>query len=149
MRTDRQELGDFGEKLVSEKCPCPKCKRSKTLKLLPANFKCADIICDFCGYLTQVKTAKVENVGQIPKSVLGGAWAPQRERMESAIYFSLYLVLTTDDRKQSAIYFLPSDLQDTTMFTPRTPLAITAKRAGWTGFRIELSKVSARFVRLV
>ena len=30
-------------------CSCPRCKRSDTLVRLPPNFKCADIICDFCG----------------------------------------------------------------------------------------------------
>ena len=51
MATARQELGTFGEKHVAQQCACPKCKRSKTLVLLPPNFKCADLICDFCGYL--------------------------------------------------------------------------------------------------
>ncbi|WP_404830289.1 DpnI domain-containing protein [Sedimentimonas flavescens] len=83
MRTSRQDLGDWGEERVAKSCSCPNCKRNNTLKLLPPNFKCADIICDFCGYLTQVKTSKVSDISRLPKSLLGGAWAPQRERMES------------------------------------------------------------------
>jgi len=59
MTTDKQKLGDFGENLIRKKFDCPKCKRPKTLKKLPPNFKCADLICDFCGYLAQVKTKTV------------------------------------------------------------------------------------------
>jgi hypothetical protein len=56
MATDRQALGTFGEERVTRDCSCPKCKRSKTVVRLPQNFKCADVICDFCGYLAQVKS---------------------------------------------------------------------------------------------
>ena len=55
MTTAKQKLGDFGEDFIRKNFDCPKCKRKKTLKRLPPNFKCADIICDFCGYLAQVK----------------------------------------------------------------------------------------------
>lgn len=65
---------------------------------LPNNFKCADVICDFCGYLAQVKTARVRNVDSIPNTVLGAAWGPQKERMASAIYFPLFLVLAGASR---------------------------------------------------
>ena len=149
LRTGKQQLGDWGEEVVAKTCHCPSCKKSKTLKLLPANFKCADIICDFCGYLTQVKTAKVTDVESIPKYVLGGAWGPQKARMEAAIYFSLYLVLTTDDRTQHSIFFLSKDLQEESMFAPRKALSSSAKRAGWQGFRIELAEMADRFVRLL
>jgi type II restriction enzyme len=63
------------------------CKRSRTLKRLPNNFKCADVICDFCGYLGQVKAMTVNDVEEIPTTVLGTARGPQKERMAAAIYF--------------------------------------------------------------
>ena len=83
MATAKQLLGAWGEKLVAAKCACPKCKRSKTLKLLPPNFKCADLICDFCGFLAQVKAMSVPAVSPLPNKYLvphGGhrrnAWTP-------------------------------------------------------------------------
>jgi type II restriction enzyme len=60
MPTKRQILGRFGEMCVAKDCRCPKCKRNRTLKRLPNNFKCADVICDFCGYLAQVKAVTVK-----------------------------------------------------------------------------------------
>lgn len=139
MPTLKQELGNFGEEYVAKSISCPSCKSiDKTLKLLPPNFKCADLICDFCGYLAQVKSVTVKEINSLPKQILGAAWGPQKERMDSGIYFPLFIV-AFKDKKNVGIYFLPSDLQTTQMFTPRKPLSESARRAGWQGFMINLS----------
>lgn len=142
MAPERQTLGDRGEKFIAKTVKCPGCKSAdRTLRLLPPNFKCADIICDFCGYLAQVKTKSIK--GKLPAScpslIPGAAWAPQRDRMSSGIYFSLFIVLETD-QKDVAVYFLPRELQTTAMFVPRKPLSATAKRAGWQGYMIDLRR---------
>jgi type II restriction enzyme len=148
MATEKQQLGDFGEKMVVKKCHCPKCKKEKTLKLLPKNFKCADVICDFCGYLGQVKSKNVNDIGIIPDQILGAAWAPQKERMSAGIYFPLFIVLVSN--KKYAIYYLSADLQIPDMFVARKPLSSEAKRAGWQGFLYDIQKVpKGAIVRLV
>jgi type II restriction enzyme len=48
------------------------------------------VICDFCGYLAQVKTKALT---KIPATLAGAAWIPQKERMDAGIYFPLFLVL--------------------------------------------------------
>ena len=116
MPTDKQQTGEFGEKLVVRSCSCPKCKRVKTLKRLPNNFKCADIVCDFCGYLAQVKTTKTKDIERVPNVVLGAAWGPQKERMEAGIYFPLFIVLIAPNRRASSVFYLPADLQRPDMF---------------------------------
>jgi len=148
MATEKQKLGDWGEKHVASRCACPRCKRENTMKLLPPNFRCADLVCDFCGYLAQVKTSRVKSVEFLPKTILGAAWSPQKERMDAGIYFPLFIVLVTGDFKKSAIYFLSADLQTPEMFIPRKPLSASAKRAGWQGFLISCVNVRDRFVRL-
>ena len=56
MTTSRQDLGNYGETLISKTVTCPRCKRpERTLRTMPRNFKCADIVCDFCDFLAQVK----------------------------------------------------------------------------------------------
>jgi type II restriction enzyme len=149
MPTAHQVLGLFGELQVVKKCVCPKCKRSRTLVRLPTNFKCADVICDFCGYLGQVKATRVKDIAKIPKIVLGAAWKPQKERMDAAIYFPLFLVLVGDSPKQFAIYYLAADLQCREFFSPRRPLSKNARRAGWQGFTYETERIRESFVRLV
>jgi hypothetical protein len=146
MATARQELGAFGEALVAKTCRCPRCKRATSLKTLPNNFKCADLICDFCGFLGQVKATSVRDVTVLPKSVLGAAWGPQRDRMQAGIYFPLFLVLRSP--AVAAVYYLSADLQTPEMFKERAPLSATARRAGWQGFFYDLSSVRDRFVRL-
>lgn len=148
MPTQRQILGRAGEMAVAKTCICPRCKRSHTLVRLPANFKCADLICDFCGYLAQVKATRVADVEVIPKAVLGAAWGPQEARMRASIFFPLFLVLLNSARRK-AIYYLAADLQTEDMFIPRKPLSSRARRAGWQGFMYDLRSVQDRFVRLI
>ena len=149
MTTNYQKLGEQGEKLIAKKCVCPKCKNKKTLKRLGIkNFKCADIICDFCGYLAQVKTSRVTNVNNIPNTILGAAWKPQLERMNSGIFFPLYLVLI-DSKNKNAIYYLSADLQTKDMFKPRKPLSSSARRAGWQGFIYKLDDIKERFIKIL
>jgi hypothetical protein len=140
MPTDKQKLGDLGEALVTQHCACPRCKRQKTLKRLRANFKCADLVCDFCGYLAQVKAASVKDVSKIPSTIPGAAWSVQKDRMDSGIYFPLFIVLV-GSRRHNAVYYLPADIQTRELFVPRKPLSGSAKRAGWQGFFYDLRTV--------
>ena len=132
MPTPKQQLGQYGELVVVKKCSCPKCKRPSTLRRLPPNFKCADIICDFCGYLAQVKAATVRDIDKIPDQVLGAAWKPQESRIRAGIFFPLFLVLIFGTHTR--IYYLSADLQEPAMFQERKPLSPAARRAGWQGF---------------
>jgi hypothetical protein len=136
-QTRQQALGAYGENAVA-RLPCPKCKRERTLKRLPANFKCADIICDFCGYLAQVKTTESRDVESVPRTLLGAAWEPQNERMEAGIFFPLFIVVVAPDRRGHAVFYLPADLQQPEMFQQRRPLSPTARRAGWIGYQLRL-----------
>jgi len=58
--------------------------------------------------------------------------------MEAGIFFPLFIVLVSPDRKSKAIYYLPADLQQPEMFQKRNPLAEGARRAGWTGYQLRL-----------
>lgn len=148
MVTAKQKLGEFGEVQVTRSCACPKCKRRNTLKRLPTNFKCADLVCDFCGYLAQVKSKTVTDIEVLPKQVLGAAWSPQQERMEAGIYFPLFLVLKSV--KSHAIYYLSADLQTSELFVARKPLSSSARRAGWQGYYFDLTLLpKGAMVRLI
>ena len=66
--------------------------------------------------------------------------------MEAGVHFSLFIVLE-NEMGTMCIYFLPRDLQTEEMFVPRKPLSETAKRAGWQGFSIQISKALSEPVR--
>lgn len=148
MPTTRQLLGEQGELIVASRCSCPKCKRAGTLKRLPANFKCADIVCDFCGYLAQVKAVRCERLIACPPRVLGAAWSVQRERMDAGIYFPLFIVLVAP-KGRTAVFYLSADLQRPEMFVPRKRLSASARRAGWQGFVYDLRAAMDRVVRVL
>ena len=145
-----QITGKLGENIVKKHCSCPKCKRTRTFKLLPTNFKCADVICDFCGYIAQIKTATVSNIDVVPRQVRGAGWSPQKDRMDAGIYFPLYLVLLDkSDPKKMAIYYLSADLQPPDMFLKRKPLPSSARRHGWQGFNYDMEIVKNRLVQII
>jgi hypothetical protein len=146
MATAKQDLGALGERLVVQNCSCPRCKQPRTLVPLRANFKCADIICDFCGYLAQVKTSTSVDGSTPPKLLLGAAWGPQKQRMDAGIYFPLFLVLAAPKRGRFSIHYLSADLQTPELFLARAPLSETARRAGWQGFYYNLASVRDRLV---
>jgi len=146
MPTEKQNLGNFGEEIVAKSLMCQRCKKIKTFRKLPINFKCADVICDFCGFLAQVKTSKVQNIEKLPDSILGAAWGPQKDRMLAGIYFPIYVVLV--NKKKYSIFYLSADLQTKDIFIPRKPLSSSAKRAGWQGFIYNISDIKNNFVKL-
>jgi type II restriction enzyme len=112
----------------------------------PPNFKCADVICDFCGYLAQVKASTSADGATPPKLLLGAAWGPQKQRMDSGIYFPLFLVLVAPALRLFSIHYLSADLQTPELFLPRNPLGEGARRAGWQGFYYDLGAVRDRLV---
>lgn len=134
MRTNKQKTGDRGEELIAKKGSCPECGRARTLKRLPANFKCADLICDFCGFLAQVKANNVADLSVMPKEILGAAWGPQKERMDEGYNFPLYYVLFLGSKYR--VFYLAGECIKASMYKPRKPLSATARRAGWQGYAI-------------
>ncbi len=60
------------------------------------------------------------------------------QRMIAGIFFPLFLVVVSPDRRRRAIYYLPADLQSPEMFQQRPPLKPTARRAGWIGYKLRL-----------
>jgi hypothetical protein len=102
---------------------------------LPVNFRCADIICDFCGYLAQVKATERADVGTLPRSLMGAAGGPENERMTAGIYFPLFIVVANADRSAHAVYYLPADLQQPEMFQQRRPSQANGAPSGMGGLQ--------------
>ena len=150
MTTAKQILGKFGEEIVRKQCNCPDCEKGK-FKLPGNNFKCADIICEFCGFLGQVKAKNVKDIEIIPKTILGAAWKPQKERMEKGFFFPLFVVLVKDFKtdpvkcSEKSIWYLSKDIQKlhkNDIFEPRKSLSENARRAGWQGFYYNLERIN-------
>ena len=149
MPSRNQLIGDKGEKFVIRKMNCLKCKRTGTLKLLPRNFKCADIICDFCGHTSQVKTFRKDGEG-LPNQILGAAWGPLEQRINAGIYHALWIVrMNQRNEKCCEIWLVTSEAQSPEMFIIRKPLAPNARRAGWQGYNIDVANHADRFIKVL
>ena len=130
MGTSRQSLGERGEKAVCDHVLCP----PRHLTRLRGNFQCADVICKFCGYLAQVKATKLPPSGELPKRIMGAAWAPQQDQITAGIYHGLFIAgYAADEKTLIRIDYVPAHILQVTpeVFEPRNPLSPTAKRAGW------------------
>lgn len=147
MATRLQNIGDKGEKFIIKKMSCLKCKREGTLKQLPTNFKCVDLICDFCGHTSQVKTFTNDKPG-LPKLIQGAAWKPQKERMDAGVYHSIWVVRADKNCKCCEAWLISSEVQDPNMFIKRKKLSETAKRAGWQGYNIDVESYKDCFIKM-
>jgi hypothetical protein len=145
MATTRQDLGERGEMEVCKLATCPRCNRSRHFKRLPTNFECADVICKFCGFLAQVKATRLaDDRDEFPDRIMGAAWGPQQQRLIAGIFHGLYLVGYRQDGKTLVrMEFVPPHVLEATpsVFEPRKPLSANAKRAGWTGFMLNVSQL--------
>jgi hypothetical protein len=156
-RTERQQLGDLGQRVVCRYCKCPKCKKGK-LKQLIGSFKCADVICDFCGFVAQVKAITVKSPNNRVLQLRGGAWGVQEEKIKAGIYHPLYIVKAIRGKPKLgkpgklgkpvavAIEYIAADFLTPEMYVSRTPLGPEARRAGWQGFVYDLRKLDEHVV---
>lgn len=147
-KTERQNTGDLGEAIIEKNCLCPRCKsKGKTLKRLVANFKCADIICDFCGFLAQVKTKRSDDINTIDNTIAGAGWNPQKSRMDAGIYFPLFFVKISKNGKSFSVFYLPADYQTPEMFVPS--IRNIKNRKPYEMFNYELTDIKKYMVRVV
>jgi type II restriction enzyme len=146
--TKYQVAGDIGEEWVKKRVNCPRCRDGK-LKILPKNFKCADMICDFCGFLGQVKSVNVKNKKEKLRTILGAAWKPQSERMKAGVYHSVFIVKLVEGKPAQVLMIRPDAQKKEGFFKARKPLSPKAKRAGWQGFIYDLRVLKPRQVEVL
>ena len=108
-------------------------------------FKCADVICDFCGFVAQVKAPAIKSANEKVLTILGGAWRVQEEKIKAGIYHPLYIVKVLNN-KPIGIDYISADFLKPDMFVPRKPLSSQARRAGWQGFYYDLRKLDEHVV---
>jgi hypothetical protein len=104
LRTEKQIVGDAGEKEIAELAPCPNC--GKRLRTFPKNYPLYDVQCECCFFRAQVKTR-----GSSPKSVVRGAGWDIINKVLKAGFLAPPLIVNfkwrDGKRKQSEILFFP------------------------------------------
>jgi type II restriction enzyme len=132
-----QKARFWSERWIGRELYCLNCGAPKLTKL-PNNTPVGDFVCDGCFEEYEVKS----QASKIGASVGDGAYKTMMERLVANNNPSL--VLLRYDKTSKAVtnlsmvpkhFFIPEIIQE------RSPLPPTAKRAGWIGCRILLSRV--------
>src|ERR1700724_1586909 len=116
---------------------CPNCGNSK-LDQFEGNRPVADFYCASCNEEYELKSKK----GPFGKTIVDGAFGTMCKRLASSNNPSLMLL--NYDLKRLAVvnlFIVPKHFFVREIIEERKPLALTARRAGWIGSNILLSRV--------
>jgi type II restriction enzyme len=125
------------ENWVKENSYCPNCGK-ESISEYPNNQPVADFFCLFCREDFELKSKK----GKLGKKINDGAYSTMIERINSENNPNFFF-LTYSKTKWSVNNFLiiPKHFFHSEIIEKRKPLAVTARRAGWTGCNIDLQKI--------
>ena len=116
---------------------CPNCGAPR-ISRFPGNRKVADFYCAACAEEFELKSQK----GRFGPRALDGAYGAMRERLAASnnpnfLFMNYHLA----QRRVTDLFFVPKHFFTLGVIQERKPLGAGAKRAGWVGCNILLSKV--------
>lgn len=126
------------ENWVKENSYCPNCE-SSFLSEFENNKPVADFFCTNCSEEYELKSKGGNNIG---KKIVDGAYSSMIDRINSANNPNFFFL--NYDRNNWVVnnfLIIPKHYFVSRVIEKRNPLALSAKRAGWTGCNIELSKI--------
>jgi len=132
-----QNARTWTEAWVSAWAYCPHCGSAK-ISSFPNNSPLADFFCPSCNEEFELKSQK----GKFGTRVVDGAFKTKCERLAASNNPNLFLM--NYDLKSLAVvnlFIVPKHFFVREIIEQRRPLAITARRAGWIGSNILLSRV--------
>lgn len=132
-----QQARIWTEQWASQWIYCPNCGNS-SLEKFPANLPVADFFCRTCNDQFELKSQKKP----FGAKVADGAYFTKIDRLASATNPNLIL-LNYDLRQQAVrhVCVVPKHFFVPDIIEKRSPLASTARRAGWVGSNILLNRI--------
>jgi type II restriction enzyme len=124
------------EAWASEEVFCPNCGNSH-LTRFPNNQPVADLYCNVCKDEFELKSQKA----QFGSRVVDGAYRTMRQRLASQNNPNLMLLNYSLSAGVSNLFVVPKHFFVEDIIEERKPLADGARRAGWVGCNILLSRV--------
>lgn len=115
---------------------CPNCANDRLTKL-PNNSPVADFVCSKCDEQYELKSQK----GGFGKRIADGAYKTMIERLNSDTAPNLLLLKYKPEVGIQDLMIVPKQFFVPSIIEQRKPLAPTARRAGWVGCNILLSRV--------
>src|SRR6266516_5034784 len=134
-----QSARAWTEAWVSAQVYCPHCGNAK-ITAFPNNSPLADFFCASCSEEFELKSQK----SKFGTRVVDGAFKTKCERLAASNNPNLFLM--NYDLKSLAVvnlFIVPKYFFVREIIEERKPLAVTARRAGWIGSNILLSRLPA------
>lgn len=135
-KSSSQKIRVMSETWVSDNIYCPACGHLR-LTHLPNNMPVADLQCDSCGEMYELKSKN----GKIGKKIADGAYATMIDRITSTKNPDLFVMEYSDDYQIRNLILIPKFFFIPSIIEKRKPLKPDARRAGWTGCNILYSEI--------
>lgn len=116
---------------------CPGCGET-TLNEFENNRPVADFYCKECEEEFELKSKE----GNLTNTIVDGAYSTMIERISSTNNPNFFFLTYTKQWTVNDFLIIPKQFFTPEIIIKRKPLAETARRAGWVGCNIDISKVS-------
>ncbi|WP_372474414.1 DpnI domain-containing protein [Capnocytophaga sp. ARDL2] len=116
---------------------CPNCGENPLMEF-ENNRPVADFYCKKCNEEFELKSKR----GKLTNSITDGAYSVMIERINSENNPNFFFLTYTKDWKVNDFLIIPKQFFTSEIIIKRPPLKDTARRAGWVGCNIDISKVS-------
>lgn len=130
-KSNSQKIRVMSENWVGKNIFCPICGNSH-ISNLGNNMPVADLQCDNCGEIYELKSKK----GKIGKKINDGAYSTMLERINSSSNPDLFIMSYSQDYQVTDLILIPKFFFVESIIEKRKPLPPTARRAGWVGCNI-------------
>ena len=134
--SNSQKIRVLSEDWVARNIYCPICGNPHICNL-SNNMPVADLQCDNCGEIFELKSKK----GNMGKKISDGAYATMIERINSNTNPDLFVMSYSPDYQVTNLLLVPKFFFVESIIEKRKPLADTARRAGWIGCNILFSDI--------
>lgn len=126
----------MSENWIADNMYCPSCGNLH-LTHLTNNKPVADFQCDCCGEIFELKSKE----GKLGKKITDGAYGTMIDRITSSSNPDLFIMQYNEKYSIIELTLIPKFFFVPDIIEKRTPLAPTARRAGWVGCNILISKI--------
>ena len=135
-KSNSQKIRVMSESWIAKNMYCPCCGNPHINKL-NNNSPVADMQCDSCGEIFEVKTKE----GSFGNKINDGAYKTMIERITSDSNPDLFAMSYDSEYYIKNLILIPNFFFILQIIEKRKPLAPTARRAGWTGCNILFSEI--------
>lgn len=134
-----QKIRVMSERWFAENLFCPCCGNIRVEKL-PNNSPVADVCCEHCGEIFELKSKR----NSIGAKIMDGAYHTMIERITSNLNPQLFLMQYSATLSVTNLTLIPKFFFTPDIIEKRKPLSPKARRAGWVGCNILYRKIPAQ-----